>query len=97
MSEVWSESDCLLYDPFAGDDYGGGLKNETKKIVTARGEYECHICREEISPGDRHRVDRAILDGEWVTARFCSICCAAMAKSGEDGGEAICAREPAIA
>jgi hypothetical protein len=65
-----------------------------KKIVNGRGEYTCHICQGQIEKGERHRVDSCILDGEWLHARFCGLCCAAMAKSWEDGGEAITAREP---
>lgn len=91
---IWNENDCLAYDPFAGDDYGGGFVDFGAKIVTGRGDYECHICRGSISPGDRHRVDSCILDGERLHARFCGHCCAAMAKAGQDGGEAIEAREP---
>lgn len=91
---VWNEGDCLLYDPFAGDDYGSSdFVDFGAKIVTGRGDYECHTCFGPIAKGERHRVDSCIMDGERLHARFCGLCCAAMAISGEDGGEAIMARE----
>jgi len=96
MSEVWNETECLAYDPFAGDDYGLGFVDFGKKIVTGRGEYGCHICRGPIAKGERHRVDSCILDGERMHARFCGLCCAAMALSWTDNGAAIEAREPEI-
>ena len=94
MVEGWSEPDCLAYDPFAGDDYGNDFVDFGAKIVTGRGDYECHLCQGPIAKGERHRVDSSILDGERLHARFCGLCCAAMAISNEDGGEAITAREP---
>lgn len=92
--EPWNEADCLAYHPFAGDDYGNRFVDFGTKIVTGRGEYECHLCTGVIAKGERHRVDSCILDGERHHARFCGLCCAAMAKSGEDAGAAITAREP---
>lgn len=91
---MWSESDCLAYDPFAGDDYGSSMERDLgAKIVTGRGEYECHVCMGPIEKRERHRVDTCIMDGEYMTARFCGACCEAMAKSWADDGEAITARE----
>ena len=46
---AWNEADCLAYDPFQGDDYGNGFVDFGAKIVTGRGEYECHICQGPIS------------------------------------------------
>lgn len=96
-TDAWSAADCLAYDPFAGDDYGNDFVDFGAKIVIGRKVYECHICQGPIAKGERHRVDSCILDGERLHARFCGICCAAMAISGEDGGEAISAREPEYA
>lgn len=92
---IWNEADCLAYDPFQGDDYGNSMQKDFgAKIVTGRGEYECHLCQGPIAKGERHRVDRCIMDHEHMTARFCGLCCAAMAINQIDGGEAITAREP---
>jgi hypothetical protein len=93
MSEIWNKADCLSYNPFAGDDYGGGFVDFGAKIVTGRGEYECHLCRGPIAKGERHRVDSGVLDGKPCHARFCGLCCAAMALFEEDNGEAIGERE----
>ncbi len=92
----WSKPDCLAYDPFSGDDYGNDFVDFGAKIVTGRGDYDCHLCQGPIAKGEVHRVDSCILDGERLHARFCGLCCAAMAVSGEDGGEAITTREPSV-
>ena len=88
------DEDILAYDPFAGDDYGGGFVDKGKSLVKGRATYECHICFGPIAIGERQRVDRCILDGEWMTARFCWGCCEAMALDVNDGGSRVDDRIP---
>lgn len=87
---AFDEQQCLGCDMFAGDDYGNSMQHDFgAKIVTGRGEYECQNCFGPIAKGERHRVDRCIMDGEYLTARFCGLCCEAMT---QEDGKAICDR-----
>jgi hypothetical protein len=94
MSATFDEADCLRFDPFQGDDYGNSMQQDFgAKMVTGRGEYECHICNGPIAKSERHRVDSCRMDGEVLHARFCGLCCAAMAKAANGDDTAINARE----
>lgn len=84
---------CLAYDPFAGDFGSPGDRLLADKIVVAAKAHEhCHSCDGPIAKGERHRSRREIVDGEMMAHRFCGLCCAAMAISWDDDGEAIEAR-----
>lgn len=88
---VW-EKRALMYDPFAGDMGSPGDRTLKNKMVTVRKQGECHNCTELIEVGTRARVVTDIFDGDLGYHRFCELCCRAMAKSWEDGGEDICKR-----
>lgn len=95
MTHEWTQDEAILtYDPFAGDDYGGGFVDRGKKLVVGRQPYECHICFGPIAKGERQRVDSCIMDGEWLTARFCWLCCEAMELDVKDGGSRVDDRIP---
>lgn len=86
-----NEEDVLAYDPFSGDFEGGGDRDRLlkDKMVTARKEATCHICRETIKPKDRVRTIVEVYGNKLMSFKFCTACCEAMALSWEDDGEAI--------
>ena len=88
----FDEAKVLNTFPFQ-DDFGcPGDKTLRDKIVTARKGGECHDCGQQIRPGERIRTLTERFDGELGTYRWCSECCAAMARSEVDGGDAWTAR-----
>lgn len=85
----FNEADALSADPFAGD-FGDGEVTLSDKIVKAAKDHlgRCHDCAGDIAKGERHRARTEAYDGQVVTTRWCAECCAAMAISWEDDGEA---------
>ena len=86
------ERECLAYDPFAGDFGSQGDKIFSDRMVTAakdRPQGACCICFGCIAKGERHRVQKAVIDSELKQCRMCAACCLAMAQSWEDAGNAI--------
>lgn len=84
------EADCLAYDPFAGDDSDEKIFSD--KIVSAGKAYPigaCCICGGEIAKGERHRVQKGRIDGEFKQCRMCLRCCEAMADVRTDFGGTI--------
>ena len=94
MSVPFDESDCLDLNPFEGDFGDGRDRTLSDRIVTARKLHSscCHDCGGDVLKGERHRSRVDIADGEFFTFRWCSECCAAMAKSWVDNGVAMEAR-----
>lgn len=84
----FSEYDCLCCGPFEGDFGSPDDRILKDKIVTARKDGECHLCNQQIQPRTRIRTMTAVFDGELMSFRWCTACCAAMAKSLYDDGEA---------
>ena len=80
-SETSWESECLAYDPFAGDFNSSGDKILSDKIVTIRKQRQCCICSGNVKPKTRARVQKAIIDGDMMTCSMCHGCCKAMARS----------------
>lgn len=76
----------MSIDPFAGDESDARILQDD--VVTARKPHECLHCHGPIRRGERVRVQKAVVDGEIHTARWCAECCGAMAlealRLGED-------------
>jgi len=85
---TFDEAECLKTNPFEGDFGSPGDKVLKDKIGTARKGGTCGMCRQEIVPGERVRLLAAVFDGTLMNYRWCSECCAAMAASWTDNGEA---------
>lgn len=86
--QQFDEKACLSVNPFEGD-FGSPADTVLKdKIGVARKGGQCGMCRQEIVPGEKIRILSAIFDGDLMSYRWCSACCAAMAISREDEGEA---------
>lgn len=84
---TFDEKECMACNPFEGD-FGDGEIVLTDKIVTARKGGTCHLCRQEIKPGERIRTRKEAYDGKIDNFRWCSECCSAMAASWTDDGKA---------
>lgn len=87
-----TDNEILNFDPFAGDFGAPGDRVLSNKMGIARKAGDCQDCGQEIQPGERVRMMTAAFDGELMRYRWCALCCAAMALSDEDGGEAYEAR-----
>lgn len=85
---AFSENDCLACGPFDGDFGSPDDRILKDKMVTARKVGSCFLCEQEIRPGERIRTMSAVFDGELMYYRWCNACCAAMAKSWLDDGDA---------
>jgi len=83
------KADCLSVDPFAGDFGGIGDRIFSDRIGKARKPGACGDCAGDILPGEEQRRLSALFDGEMRSYRWCSLCCAAMALSWTDDGEAM--------
>lgn len=85
----FDEAACLAVDPFDGDFGSPGDRVFRDKICTCivspKG---CIWCEGTVEVGTRYRSVVAKFDGELRTYRYCTHCCAAMAVSETDGGEA---------
>lgn len=84
--------DVLSYNPFDGDFGTPADRRFSDLIVTARKPGPCHDCAGTIEAGELIRRAVWLFDGEIRTYRWCALCCAAMASSWTDNGEAIEAR-----
>ena len=73
---------CMNYLPF--QDRDDEVKLLSDKIVLARKDATCMICFQPAYAGTHHRVETAIVDGEISSARYCELCCAAMAVDLDD-------------
>jgi hypothetical protein len=84
LDAEFDEAECLKYWPFDGD-YGHPRDKILKdKIGIARKPGPCCECLTEIVPGERIRMIGAIFDDQMMSYRYCSACCAAMAKMWTD-------------
>lgn len=83
------KADCLNVDPFAGDFGAIGDRIFSDRIGKARKPGTCGDCAGDILPGEEQRRLSALFDGEMHSYRWCSLCCAAMALSWTDDGEAM--------
>lgn len=88
QSTPFDEAECLKVNPFEGDFGSPGDCVLKDKIATARKGGDCGMCRQEIVPGHRVRLLAAKFDGSLMSYRWCAACCAAMAASWTDNGEA---------
>ena len=88
LVSAFSENDCLACGPFDGDFGSPDDRILKDKMVTARKAGACFLCEREITPGERIRTMAAVFDGELMSYRWCNACCAAMAKSWLDDGDA---------
>ncbi len=93
MSKIQSglESDMLAFDPFAGDFGDQGDKIFSNKMIAARAVHSCWNCNGIIAIGERSRAQVQRIDGDFNTARWCNLCCQAMADS-IDSDDAYCKR-----
>jgi hypothetical protein len=73
------KSNCLAYDPFAGDFGMPGDRALKDKIVVGRAVRRCNECLQRTEPGTNHRVMAWLFDGEFHHYRICEKCCVAMA------------------
>lgn len=73
-------TECLAFDPFAGDFGGAGESDATlsDKMVTARKPHTCSHCARPIARGELHRSLVEIYDGELSQYRWCNACCLTM-------------------
>lgn len=75
----YTEQDYTAFDMFDGDR-DVYVRCRTIKLVAARKRYACFggECpgreRHDIQPGEVHRLERAIVDGEWGQWRICIPC-----------------------
>lgn len=82
------EAACLRYNFDEGSKGDSGVKVMSVRIVTAAKPHKCFPCRGDIHTGERHRVERALMNGRMSNCRSCPTCCEAMAKCvmDEPGG-----------
>lgn len=74
------EAACLRYNFDADSKGDSGVKVLDVRMVTAAKEHAgCFPCMGPIAKGERHRVERAVVDGAARTCRSCAECSAAMA------------------
>jgi len=85
---TFDEGDCLKCNPFEGDFGSPDDRVLKDKICTARKGGICGMCRQGIVPGERVRVLAAVFEGQLMSYRWCSECCAAMVASWTDEGRA---------
>lgn len=85
-----SEADVLAFDPWSGDMDSDAVTLRDKFVV-ARKRGTCSLCFGIVSVGERVRAQtqRSEEQRKVMTFRFCSICCRAMERYGDDGGDAI--------
>jgi hypothetical protein len=74
------EERTLAFNPFDGDFGAPGDTTLSNKMVTARKTGPCSHCGCTICKGERIRSMSAKFDGTLMHYRWCSLCCAAMAK-----------------
>ena len=71
---------CMNVVPFVDDCV---VKNISDKIVVARKDATCCICFQYAPKNTHHRVQTAIVDGDFRSCRICDICCAALCKDDD--------------
>lgn len=79
MNTTDFERDVLAFDPFDGDFGEPGDSVLRDKMVNARKPGPCSHCGCKIIKGERVRSMSARF-GDLMSYRWCSLCCAAMAK-----------------
>jgi hypothetical protein len=92
MVSAFSEADVLACNPFEGDFGSPADRCLKDKMGNARKAGPCSLCGQEIQPKERIRIAAHIFDGEMHSYRWCNACCAAMALSWTDDGNAYEAR-----
>lgn len=74
---AFPERDYLAYDPFDGDR-DVDIRCRTVKLARARKEHHCMGLERggshAIFPGELHRLERAVVEGEWRQYRVCVSC-----------------------
>lgn len=79
---TYSDHDFIVNDPFEGEE--SDIKCRTVKVVTVRKEQKCISPSLEkvhpIKPGERARMEKAIVDGEWGRYYVCLACMTAWFK-----------------
>ena len=74
---AFPERDYVAFDPFDGDR-DTDIRCRTVKLAKARKEHACGGLERggshRIFPGELHRYERAIVDGEWSDCRVCLTC-----------------------
>lgn len=83
-----AEDDVIACDPFEGDFGEPGDRTLKDKMVNARKTGPCHLCGQQIEPGERVRSRTDVFEGEIMSFRWCNACCHAMALSWTDDGKA---------
>ena len=74
------EAACLRYNFDADSKGDSGVRVLDVRMVTAAKEHSgCFPCLGQIAKGERHRVERGLMDGAVRTCRTCAACSAAMA------------------
>lgn len=71
-----TDEEVLSYDFFADDKDCDGIRNHTSSVVTTRKEHICLFSSQThtIPAGERARLDKAIVDGEWKSFYSCVAC-----------------------
>ena len=83
------EHKVLKCNPFEGDFGEPNDRVLRDKIVTARKGGKCHLCCQDIKPGERIRSQVDVFSKELVPSKWCNACCEAMAASWNDNGNAL--------
>lgn len=76
------EAACIRYN-FDADSKGDSAVRvlDVRMVTAAKDHGACFPCLGPIAKGERHRVERAVMDGRARTCRSCATCCEAMAGS----------------
>lgn len=84
-----NEAECLLYDPFQGDE--SDVRTLADRFLVTRKPHVCNVCWDMIPVKSRVRAKTEINyeDEQVATFYFCIPCCEAMAISNEDDGRSI--------
>ena len=92
MLTDYQQARSLIYPLFQSDFGEPGDRVLSDRIVVARKAGACVECLQPIEPGQHARRHVAVYGGDVRTYRYCEPCCAAMALSWEDDGQALEAR-----
>lgn len=81
MLTTEQEAACLRYNFDADSKGDADVTVLDVRMVTAAKLHRgaCFPCLGDIADGERHRVERGVMDGKARTCRTCATCCAAMA------------------
>lgn len=69
----------LQFDPFEGDFGGPGDKVFSNRMVVVRKSGPCAHCAQTLLIGERARSQQSKFDGDFMSHRWCALCCSAMA------------------